>query len=91
MSLQILTKDDLQQFKTELFNELKKLISESPNQPKKWLKSYEVRDLLGISPGTLQNMRQTGTLTASKIGGLMFFNYDDIVKLMESQKRTVKR
>lgn len=91
MSLQILTKDDLQQFKTELFVELKTLIAESPNQPKKWLKSYEVRELLGISPGTLQNMRQTGTLTASKIGGLMFFNYDDIVKLMEKQKRPAKR
>lgn len=91
MSVNILTKEDLLQFKTELFTELKKLLAESPNQPKKWLKSYEVRELLGISPGTLQNMRQNGTLTASKIGGLMFFNYDDIVKLMESQKRVTKR
>jgi hypothetical protein len=91
MSVEILTKADLHQFKTELFSELKTLIAESPNQPKKWLKSYEVRELLGISPGTLQNMRQTGTLTASKIGGLMFFNYDEIVKLMEQQKRPTRK
>jgi hypothetical protein len=87
MSVQILTREDLQQFKTELFSELKELLSNTtPAAQKKWLKSYEVREMLGISRGTLQNMRQNGTLQATPVGGLMFYDYDDIVKLMQGKK-----
>lgn len=48
-----------------------------------WLKSYEVRKLLNISAGTLQNLRINGTLPYNKIGGLMYYRYDDIQKLMD--------
>jgi len=47
------------------------------------LKSYEVRKLLGISPGTLQNLRLNETLPYTKIGGLMYYRYEDIRKLMD--------
>jgi hypothetical protein len=87
MSVNILTKEDLQQFKMELITEIKQLLSNttSSNQ-KKWLKSWEVREMLGISRGTLQNMRDNGTLQATPVGGLMFYDYDDIAKLMEGKK-----
>lgn len=91
MSLQILTKEDLQQFKTELFQELKNILSGHSNQPRKWLKSYEVREMLNISPGTLQNMRVQGTISFTKIGGLTFYAYEDIIKLMESKKKEARR
>jgi len=91
MSLQILTKEDLQQFKTELFQELKNILSGQSNQPRKWLKSYEVREMLNISPGTLQNMRVQGTISFTKIGGLTFYAYEDIIKLMESKKKEARR
>lgn len=91
MSLQILTKEDLQQFKTELFQELKNVLSGHSNQPRKWLKSYEVREMLNISPGTLQNMRVQGTISFTKIGGLTFYAYEDIIKLMESKKKEARR
>ena len=91
MSLQILTKEDLHQFKTDLFEELKNILSGHSNQPRKWLKSYEVREMLNISPGTLQNMRVQGTITFTKIGGLTFYAYEDIVKLMESNKKQARR
>jgi hypothetical protein len=39
---------------------------------KKWLKSSEVKKMLGISPGTLQNLRINGMLPFTKIGGLSF-------------------
>ncbi len=84
MAVDILTKDDLNSFKSELLEELKTLIRSKPNlQQKEWLKSYEVRKMLGISPGTLQQMRINGTIAFSQVGGLMFYKYDDIVKLME--------
>lgn len=55
-------------------------------QQKEWLKSYEVRKMLGISPGTLQSLRRTGTLRFSKVGGLMFYRYEDVVKMMEGNR-----
>lgn len=90
MSLEILTKTDLQQFKTELFEELKNILSGHSNKPRKWLKSYEVREMLNISPGTLQNMRVQGTISFTKIGGLTFYAYEDIIKLMEGKKKVAR-
>lgn len=89
MAVNILTREDLQQFKTDLFTELKELLSSTtPAVQKKWLKSYEVRAMLGISRGTLQNMRTNGTLQATSVGGLMFYDYEDITKLMQGKKQT---
>ncbi|MBN8694589.1 MAG: helix-turn-helix domain-containing protein [Bacteroidetes bacterium] len=89
MAVDILTKEDLNNFKAELFEEIKTLIRTKPSYSnhKEWLKSYEVRKLLGISPGKLQNMRLNGTLAFTQIGGLMFYRYEDIVKLMEDNKK----
>ena len=90
MSVEILTKADLQQFKIDFLNEFKELLKNSTNDaaPKKWLKSYQVRELLGgISRGTLQTMTDNGTLPASLVGGLMFYDYDDILKLMQGTKQ----
>lgn len=86
MAVDILTKDDLNSFKTELFEELKLLLKGKASNHKEWLKSYEVRKMLGISPGTLQQMRINGTIAFSQVGGLMFYKYEDIVKLMEKNR-----
>ena len=92
MAVEIITKEDLQQFKRELLEELKQFFKTQSSEPvKQWLKSYEVRKMLGISRGTLQTMRTNGTLTATRIGGLMFYAYDDIVKLMQGPTKQVKR
>lgn len=87
MSINILTQEDLQKFKTELFAELKTLISQYPTEaPKKWLKSYEVRQMLGISRGTLQHLKDNRTLNPTLVGGLLFYEYDEITKLMGGKK-----
>ena len=84
MQVEILTKDDLKQFKAELVQELKNAFNGNAKpQNKEWLKSNDVRKLLGISPGTLQNLRINGTLTYSKIGDMMYYGYQNIMKLLE--------
>jgi hypothetical protein len=90
MAAEIITKEDLTLFKTELIQELRELLTTTPTaQPqKKWIKSNEVREMLGISPGTLQNMRINGTIAFKKLGGLIFYDYNDIIKLMEPAKKT---
>ena len=88
MPTEIVTTDDLREFKIELLQELKKMLKEHHGQPaKKWLKSYEVRELLGISPGTLQNLRVNGTLPYTKIHGSMFYDYEDIKKMMKENQQ----
>ncbi|WP_293788224.1 DNA-binding protein [uncultured Pedobacter sp.] len=75
VTIEFITKEDLEQFKQELFSELRppgqKLHKNS--EQKEWLKSYEVRQLLSISPGKLQSLRDSGTLKFSKVGRLMFY------------------
>ncbi|HEY5405906.1 MAG TPA: helix-turn-helix domain-containing protein [Ginsengibacter sp.] len=92
MAHQLITLADLQQFKIELIAELTRLLtSHAPEPPKQWLKSYEVRKIMGISRGTLQTLRTNGTLKATKIGGLMFYAADDISKLMQGPNNQDKR
>ena len=87
MPTEIITTDDLREFKVELFRELKRMLQEHHGQPaKKWLKSYEIRKLLGISPGTLQNLRVNGSLPFTRIGGLLFYDYEDVRKLLDSKQ-----
>ena len=87
MPTEIVTTDDLKKFKVEILDEFRKILKEHHGQPaKKWLKSYEVRELLGISPGTLQNMRVNGTLPYTKIGGVMFYDFEDIKKMLEKNQ-----
>jgi len=87
MTLAILTKEDLQQFKMELLAEIKKIIKSEDNAiSKKWLKSKEVVKLLNISSGTLQNLRINGTLTYTKVGGTLYYDNADIEKLLNTNK-----
>jgi hypothetical protein len=83
---QIVTIEDLDILKSDLLDEIKKLLRrDSGNIPgKKWLKSSEVKKMLGISPGTLQNLRINGMLPFTKIGGIIFYNQEDIEKLLKS-------
>lgn len=87
MPSEIITTADLREFKTELLTEFRKMLKEHHGQPsKKWLKSYEVKKMLGISPGTLQNMRINGTIPFTKMGGILFYDSEDIRKILEDNK-----
>lgn len=85
---QIITTEDLNEFKLELISEIKQLLKENKGEPsKKWLKSYEVRQILNISPGTLQNLRLNGTLPYTKIGGVIYYDYADMQKMLQTGKK----
>jgi hypothetical protein len=87
MSAQIITTDDLREFKMELLEEIRAIVSEQKKATsKKWLKSIEVRKLLSISPGTLQTLRINGTLPYTRIGGTNYYNLTDIEKLLSKNK-----
>jgi len=86
-SSQVVTLQDLIDFKNEIILELKKSIKQSAGQPaKKWLKTQEVRKILSVSVTTLLTLRINGILPFTKMGGVLYYDYDDILTVMEKLK-----
>ena len=83
---QIITREDLNEFRSLLLTDLKEIFNTKSQAQKKWLKSNEVRKLLNISSGTLQNFRINGTITYTKIGGIIYYASNDIEKVLENNK-----
>ena len=87
MAVSVVTTDDLEVFRHNLKNDFAELLKNFKT-PKhvQWLKSSEVRKILKISPGTLQNLRIRGTLSYTKIGCIIYYNQDDIDSLLAKNK-----
>ncbi|MDT0293553.1 helix-turn-helix domain-containing protein [Mesonia ostreae] len=87
MPANIITTDDLREFKMELLDDLKELLSnQNSGKLKKYLKSSEVMDMLQMSIGTLQNLRVNGTLPYTKIGGIIYYDAEDIQNVMTQNR-----
>ena len=83
MAQEIITKEDLQLFRVQLLQDLKQILAQQATPGmKKWLKSGEVRKLLSLSAGKLQNLRITGKLRFSKIGNILYYRFDDVERLL---------
>jgi hypothetical protein len=87
MEIELLTKEDMEQFKKEINENIEALFTVTIRD--RWLKSSEVKKLLNISTGTLNLMKLEGQLPFSKVGGLYFYKYRDIVDMLETNKRFV--
>lgn len=92
MAMEILTSEDLQRFKAELLEELRILFEENlkPHETKKWLKTPEVLRILKLSPSTLQTLRLNGTIPYTKIGCSLYYDNQDILKILTDNKTTNK-
>lgn len=83
MQIEIITKQDMERFKKELVQEIRMIVGkDGAVTNKQFLRSSEVRKLLKISPGTLQNLRVKGILPYEKIGGIFYYGYADIAQLL---------
>lgn len=82
----ILTKADLDQFKQDVINEIKSLLQNSKQEKARWLKNAEVKKMLKMSHSTLQSLRANGTLTYTKVGGTIYYDAEEINKLLEQNK-----
>jgi hypothetical protein len=85
MGLEVITKEDLQHFRMQLLNDLRQMLRPAEEKSlKPWLKNSEVKKLLNISSNTVQRLRIAGKLRSSKIGGIHYYRYEDIEKLLNS-------
>lgn len=83
MAVNILTTDDLKQFKEDLFLELRQVFGKQTKQ-REWLRTKEVCRMIGVSLSKLQYMRDNGEIKFTRIGGTIFYNADEINKLLSS-------
>lgn len=81
MTVELITKDDLEQFRQSMLQDLKLLLAKRTEEPQKYLKSYQVKNMLKISGGTLHTLRANGTLKFTGIGHIIYYNYEDIIQL----------
>lgn len=88
MPTEIITKDDLREFKEELIQDLKSLLftAGKPDQ-KDWLRSSEVMKMLGIKATSLQTLRITRQLPYTKLGGTLYYERKDVEKALRANKR----
>jgi hypothetical protein len=96
MAASIITIEDLQEFREDLIREITEIIDRKVTPPEKsetereWIKSHQVQRLLGISPGTLQNLRVNGTLPYSKFGGVLFYDRKEVMRILEENMRNTE-
>jgi len=86
MGTPIISQADLDQFKQDVINEIKSLLQNSKQEKARWLKNTEVKKMLKISHSTLQSLRANGTLTYTKVGGTIYYDAEEINKLLEQNK-----
>ena len=84
---EIATKADLLQMKNDILTALGGVMTPTGSAQKKWLKSNEVMELLGLSSSGLQNLRIKGTIPFTKLGGVIYYDYQEIMNLLDSNKR----
>lgn len=93
MDISLITPEDLQVFrqtlKQELLHEIRERLKEykEMHTKRQWLKSHDVMRLLLIAPSTLQSMRVKGLLPYSKVGGVIYYDLDDVRRMMDQARQ----
>lgn len=87
MPANIVTQEDLEGFRESLLEDIKNLLLKNDRITlDRWVKSNSVMGKLGISPGTLQNFRINGTIPFSKLGGIIYYDEEEIHKILMDNK-----
>lgn len=82
---QLLTVQDLLDFKQQLLSEIKDLLQQARLKPEKqWLKAFEIKKMLRLSSGKLQYLRDKGVIPFKKLGGVTYYDLEKIQELMET-------
>jgi hypothetical protein len=82
-----LTSSELNAFKAELLQEIKKLIEPLHKKPSNELiKSSQVMQILGCKHSKLQSLRKAGKLNSINVLGTHYYMKDDVDALFQVQK-----
>ena len=82
---QLLTVQDLVDFKEQLIIDIKNLLKEQTGEPShQWLKACEIRKMLRLSESKLQYLRDKGVIPFKKLGGVTYYDKNEIQEMMRS-------
>lgn len=82
---QLLTVQDLIEFKEQLIIDIEKLLKEKGGEPShQWLKAGEVKKMLRLSESKLQYLRDKGVIPFKKLGGVTYYDKNEIREMMRS-------
>lgn len=88
MSIELITKDDLEAFRKNLLADIQHLLSSNQTDENKgWLRCSDVRKMLKISTGTVQNLRISGKLKSQKVGGIHFYKLTDVENMISGKNK----
>lgn len=79
---EIVTLEKFNDFENRIFKELQKLRDSTHSSEGRWLKSNDVKELLGISHGKLQDLRDRGLIPFTKLGGVIFYDRIELEKTL---------
>ena len=87
----MVTKEDLRQFGLELLCNIGTLMTQTrevqnEKVEQEWIKSKQVRLLMNMSPGSIQNLRVTQKVRYKKILGSYYYNKVDLLKLFTDER-----
>lgn len=86
MAIEVLTKEDLNLFETRLLSAIESAIKKyfsSENEKPEGYKTSDVRKILRCSVNKLVSLRISRNLRTKKIGGTLYYNKDDIRRLLD--------
>lgn len=93
MAAEIITKEDLENFKEEIFKEMKTLLEQlnivqlEKDLDQVFLRSHSVESMLKLSPSKLQNLRLNGTIPFFKLKGVIFYNKKDVIEALNKFRK----
>ncbi len=87
MAVTVITQEELDSFKVDLLYAIELLLENKGSiSSKRWLKTPEIIEKLGISQSKLQKLRNEGTFPYTKVSGMVFYDYEGILKVFEKNK-----
>jgi hypothetical protein len=93
MAAEIITKEDLEIFKEEIFKEMKTLLEQlnivqlEKELDQVFLRSHTVESMLKLSPSKLQHLRLNGTIPFFKLKGVIFYNKKDVIEALNKFRK----
>jgi hypothetical protein len=86
MSILVITAEDLERQLQKVVDEVKSAVTITDSNNVRWIRSKQVKELLGVSDSKLQTMRINRSITYSQIDGTYFYDKESILSLLEQNK-----
>ena len=86
MSVEIVTKEDLQILRVQLMGDIKAVLAQNAQPYSQRIEGYktkDVRKILGCSINKLVSLRIARKIRTKKIGGTIYYNREDVKRLLE--------